>query len=163
MSKREKYSEFQIEHWSKTKAKERGWWCRKFTSPANRSVPDDIFAKGGRVFFVEFKATGMIPTPAQVAEHREMQRHGLTVYTIDSRESFEALLDKEDMEAQMAPTRSGWDLVREYVMPRLRSMLWRLARARNQANAGEEVTALADLLTKMWEECDAVITATEQA
>lgn len=156
-------SEHQIEDWSKTHAKARGWWSRKFTSPACRSVPDDIFAKGGRVFFVEFKATGKIATPAQIAEHREMQRHGLTVYTIDSREAFEALLDKEEMEAQMAPTRSGWDMVREYVMPRLRSMLWRLARARNQANAGEEITALADLLTKMWEECEAVSTAMEQA
>lgn len=155
--------EWAIENWSKQRAIQLGWWVRKFTSPATRAVPDDIFAKGGRVFFVEFKAPGQIPTPAQVAEHREMQRNGLTVYVVSATEDFEKIMAVENMEAELAPTRSGWDMVREYVMPRLRSMLWRLARARNQAVSREEIEGLADLLTKLFEDCDAISTAMEQA
>lgn len=36
-------------------ARERGWLCYKFASPAHRGVPDRIFIKDGRVVFVEFK------------------------------------------------------------------------------------------------------------
>ena len=50
-------------------AKANGWWSRKFSSPANRGVPDRIFLKEGKVIFVEFKAPGNVPT--------ELQRHEL--------------------------------------------------------------------------------------
>lgn len=85
-----------IEGWSKRKAKAAGWWVRKFKSPGNRSVPDDVFAKNGRTFYVEFKATGEVPTELQADEHRQMRAAGLTVYWTDSRLGFQYILDQED-------------------------------------------------------------------
>lgn len=52
-------------------AKRNGWWSRKFSSPANRGVPDRIFLKDGDVIFVEFKAPDNVPTPLQ--EHEMLQ------------------------------------------------------------------------------------------
>lgn len=78
-----------VESWAKAQWRKSGGWCRKFTSPAHRSSPDDIFAKGGRVFFVEFKRTGENPTPLQLEEHAAMRAAGLTVYVCDSRKGEE--------------------------------------------------------------------------
>lgn len=85
-----------IEDWSKKKARKAGWWVRKFMSPANRSVPDDIFGKHARVFFIEFKATGKEATDLQKDEHKGMRAAGLTVYIVDSRELFAEILELED-------------------------------------------------------------------
>ena len=87
--------ECDIESWSGRKAKDAGWWHRKFASPGNRSVPDRVFAKNGRVFWVEFKATGKKPTELQEDEHRKMREAGLTVYWTDSREGFAYILEME--------------------------------------------------------------------
>lgn len=85
-----------IERYSKDLARRQGWWVRKFTSPGHRSAPDDIFAKHGRVFWVEFKATGEKPTPLQEEEHAKMRMAGLTVYWTDCREGFKLILDDEN-------------------------------------------------------------------
>lgn len=84
-----------IESWSKRKAKAAGYWVRKFKSPGNRSVPDDVFARRGRTFYVEFKATGETPTPLQADEHRQMREAGLTVYWTDCREGFAYIMERE--------------------------------------------------------------------
>lgn len=84
-----------IEDWAVRKAREQGWWVRKFTSPNRRSAPDDVFAKRGRVFWIEFKATGEAPTPLQRKEHLEMEAAGLTVYVCDSRARFCGILSAE--------------------------------------------------------------------
>jgi hypothetical protein len=81
--------EREIESWAKVYARKRGYWCRKFTSPQHRSAPDDIFAKNGRVFFVEFKRTGVSPTELQLEEHNAMRAAGMTVYVCDSRKGEE--------------------------------------------------------------------------
>lgn len=81
--------EREIETWAKVQWRKAGGWCRKFTSPAHRSSPDDIFGKTGRVFFVEFKRTGESPTELQLKEHEDMRSHGLTVYVCDSRKGEE--------------------------------------------------------------------------
>lgn len=91
-----------IESHSKAKAKNRGFWVRKFASPQQRSAPDDIFGKNGRAFFVEFKRTGQDPTPLQRIEHEKIRAAGLTVYVCDSRDgggkhmSFTDILARED-------------------------------------------------------------------
>ena len=85
-----------IESWSKRVAHREGWWVRKFTAPGRRAVPDDVFAKSGRVFWAEFKATGKKPTPLQLEEHKKMLAVGLTVYICDSREQFRQILDFEN-------------------------------------------------------------------
>ena len=85
-----------IESWAKRKAREAGWYVRKFTSPGNRSVPDDLFLKNGRVFWVEFKATGKEPTELQEDEHKAIRDHGGTVYVCDSRAGFLKILENEE-------------------------------------------------------------------
>ncbi len=72
-------------------ARSRGWWARKFSSPANRSVPDYIFGKDGCTIFVEFKAPGKLPTEAQLEEHKAMAEVGLSVHVIDDVAKFKSL------------------------------------------------------------------------
>lgn len=79
------------------KARRAGWWARKFSSqPGNTSVPDYIFARNGRVFFVEFKAPGKDATDRQKEEHKLMRAAGLTVYVCDTLELFDEILEKEN-------------------------------------------------------------------
>lgn len=89
--------ESQIEGWSKQLARNLHYYVRKFKTPARRSAPDDIFAKHGRVFFVEFKATGDVPSDLQKHEHKVMRAAGLTVYVCDSKEGFLEVFKREDM------------------------------------------------------------------
>ena len=88
-----------IEDPSVEKARRRGWWVRKFKSPAQRSAPDDIFAKDGRVFWVEFKRPGKDATEKQKDYHAEMRAAGLTVYVCDTREKFDEILRRETARA----------------------------------------------------------------
>lgn len=86
-------------------ARDNGCWARKFASPANRSVPDYLFAyhiicllgEGAAnyqqdKFAVEFKAPGKKATDAQLEEHSKMLAVGWDVYIIDDVEEFKALL-----------------------------------------------------------------------
>lgn len=73
-------------------AKRRGWWARKFQSPANRAVPDYIFGRDGFTLFVEFKAPGKKATDDQQEEHNKMLAVGLSVHVIDDIAAFKALV-----------------------------------------------------------------------
>lgn len=65
-------------------ARKRGYWARKFSSPANRSVPDYLFAgipiyaglEQGLKFFVEFKAPSKRATENQIEEQKLMRGAG---------------------------------------------------------------------------------------
>jgi len=79
-----KLREGKIEKAVKEYAKQQGWVIRKFKSPGQRSVPDDICMKDGFMFFIEFKAPGKEPTEAQKKEHCTIREHGgFYVYVID--------------------------------------------------------------------------------
>ena len=76
-------------------ARANGWWARKFSSPANRSVPDYLFAKkrpdGTRDKFAdEFKAPDKSATEAQEQEHVLMRAAGWDVYVHDDIDKFKA-------------------------------------------------------------------------
>ena len=75
-------------------AKRHGGTPYKFTSPGRRQVPDRlyIFPKG-LLFFIEFKATGKVPTAGQLREHDKLRKLGQDVYVIDSIESGKQLID----------------------------------------------------------------------
>ncbi len=75
-------------------AKAQGFYCRKYSSPTSRSVPDRIFGFHGAVFWIEFKRLGEEPTPAQEAEHKEMRAHGLTVYVADTVERGKSIINQ---------------------------------------------------------------------
>jgi len=58
---------------------------RKYSSPSQRSVPDDIFFfDNGVAVFVEFKRKGKRPTPAQAEELGKLIDRGYHVLVIDN-------------------------------------------------------------------------------
>lgn len=62
-----------------------GGLCLKFTSPGRRNVPDRIvLLPSGCTYFVECKAPGKKPTPAQQREHARFERRGFPVLIVDS-------------------------------------------------------------------------------
>lgn len=73
-------------------ARSLGAYARKFSSPANRSVPDYIFIIRGQTWFVEFKRQGGEPTAAQWKEHEAIRLAGGEVWVIDSVEEFKGRL-----------------------------------------------------------------------
>jgi hypothetical protein len=66
-------------------AKEQGLLVDKFTSPARRGVPDRLFTlPNGRMFFMETKSLGNVPTPSQERDHARRRAHNVTVYWTDN-------------------------------------------------------------------------------
>jgi hypothetical protein len=64
-------------------AKDHGWWTRKFTSPAHRSVPDRIYGKNGVMKFIEWKRFGAVPTEKQWDEIQELREQGFVAEYAD--------------------------------------------------------------------------------
>ena len=66
-------------------AKEKGFLVYKFTSPNRAAVPDRLLVyPTGKVIFIEFKASGKKPTPAQEREHQRLRGHNVEVFVVDS-------------------------------------------------------------------------------
>lgn len=69
-------------------ALKRGWkFQRKLRWIGRHSAPDRIYARRGRVIFVEYKQFGKKPRPAQAREIKRMREAGMDVYVIDSVEA----------------------------------------------------------------------------
>jgi hypothetical protein len=98
-----------IERPSVKDARKDGFYVRKYKAPGRRSAPDDIFARNGRVFFIEYKATGCEPTELQYEEHKTMREHGLTVYWTDSREGHKRIMERERPYVMGMSLPVGWD------------------------------------------------------
>ncbi|MGY2429573.1 hypothetical protein [Pseudomonas tolaasii] len=81
-----------IEAYLVKRCKEIGALVDKFTSPQRRSVPDRLITFGGRVLFVELKATGKKPTEAQVRDHDRRRAAGAEVVWLDSKEGADAAI-----------------------------------------------------------------------
>lgn len=81
-----------IEAYLVKRCKEIGALCDKFVSPQRRSVPDRLITFGGRVLFVELKATGKKPTEAQVRDHERRRAAGAEVVWLDSVAGVDAVL-----------------------------------------------------------------------
>ncbi len=71
-------------------ARRQGAYARKFSSPANRSVPDYVFTLRRHTWYVEFKRPGGKPTEAQTKEHELIRAAGGIVWVIDDVEDFKA-------------------------------------------------------------------------
>jgi hypothetical protein len=65
-------------------AKTKGMMVYKFTSPARAAVPDRMFIKNGRVFFIEFKRGGQKATEAQEREHHRLRQQAINVFVVDN-------------------------------------------------------------------------------
>ncbi|MNJ53476.1 VRR-NUC domain protein [compost metagenome] len=81
-----------IEAYLVKRCKEIGALADKFVSPQRRSVPDRLITFGGRVLFVELKATGKKPTEAQVRDHERRRAAGAEVVWLDSIEGVERIM-----------------------------------------------------------------------
>lgn len=86
-------------------ARKHGYWARKFSSIAQRSVPDYLFA--GEVycmpeykikFACEFKAPGKTSTEAQIEEQQLMRLAGWYVFECDNFEKFKTVVIAYEME-----------------------------------------------------------------
>ncbi len=90
--RQKRVSERAVEAESKRWARNDGWYVRKFTSPGQRAVPDDVFLKGSVVWFIEFKKPGEKPTEAQWQEIMEIRAHGGNADWSDNLERTKAIL-----------------------------------------------------------------------
>jgi hypothetical protein len=83
-----------IEEYLRDKIKAVGGKAYKWVSPGNNGVPDRIVVlPGGKVVFVELKATGKTSTALQKAKQEELIKMGCTVYRdIDSKEKVDLLI-----------------------------------------------------------------------
>ncbi len=72
----------------------------KFTSPGHAGVPDRLVClPGGRAWFVELKAPGRQPRPAQWVQIERLRALGFPVFVIDSREGVNGLLRRMEGDA----------------------------------------------------------------
>ena len=74
-------------------ARSKGMMALKFNSMNRAAVPDRIFLYRGKVFFVEFKREGCLPTPAQSREHARIEEQGIDVYVVDNVEQGKRVID----------------------------------------------------------------------
>jgi hypothetical protein len=82
-----------IEEYLRDEIKAIGGRAYKFISPGNDGVPDRLAVlPGGRVIFVELKATGKGPRPLQELQIKRLQDLGHTVFVIDSKQGVDAVV-----------------------------------------------------------------------
>lgn len=74
-------------------AKTKGMMVYKFTSPARAAVPDRMFIKNGRVFFIEFKRGGQKATEAQEREHHRLRQQAINVFVVDNVDAGKECID----------------------------------------------------------------------
>jgi hypothetical protein len=84
--------EKEIEAYLVRRVKKLGGVAEKFTSPGRRSVPDRLVTlPGGRVCFVEVKATGGKVTDNQARDHERRRKMGFAVFVVDSKEAVDRI------------------------------------------------------------------------
>ena len=86
-------NEKDIEKYVVAYARAKGVYARKFTSPAHRSVPDDLFIYGGLVWFIEFKAPGKKATENQLREMQKIEDVGVNTFVCDDRAKGKLIID----------------------------------------------------------------------
>ena len=78
-----------------------GGICPKWVSPGFNGVPDRIvLLPTGRIGFVEVKSPGKKSRPLQAARRRLLERLGFLIFTLDSVEDIDFVLNKIGGDAQ---------------------------------------------------------------
>ncbi len=76
-----------------------GFWAVKLKALGFAGFPDRlVLCPGGRVRFVELKATGKQPTKLQCAVHKRLRALGFEVHVIDNREDARNLVAQWSLE-----------------------------------------------------------------
>lgn len=82
-----------IEKYLVKRCKEEGWLCYKFSSPAQRGVPDRIVClPKGAVIFVEVKQENGVLSKLQEACHKDLFKLGQLVTIIWSKEGVDQFI-----------------------------------------------------------------------
>lgn len=69
--------------------------CIKFTSPGMDGVPDRlVLMAGGKLAFIELKATGKKPRPLQIKRMEQLKRLGFLCFVLDDIELIGGMLDE---------------------------------------------------------------------
>lgn len=69
--------------------------CIKFTSPGMDGVPDRlVLMTGGKLAFIELKATGKKPRPLQIKRMEQLKRLGFICFVLDDIELIGGMLDE---------------------------------------------------------------------
>ena len=88
-----------IEHALVMATRSKGGIAPKCTSPGFDGMPDRlVLLPGGRMGFVELKASGRKPRALQLARHRLLRRLGFKVYVIDEINQIDSVLEEIDHE-----------------------------------------------------------------
>lgn len=83
-----------IEAYLRDQVKALGGKAYKFVSPGNAGVPDRlVLLPGGKVVFVELKATGKKPTALQESQQRKIRNLNFDVFTLDSKAGVDKLIE----------------------------------------------------------------------
>lgn len=86
--------ESKVEAYLVRKVQALGGVAEKFSSPNKRSVPDRLISwPNGIIHFIECKAPGEQPTPAQERDHIRRRSMGFVVETVDSFEAVDEYLE----------------------------------------------------------------------
>ena len=89
------YSEKRVEEALSRAVKRLGGMAVKFVSPGLDGVPDRIvLLPGGKVAFVELKASGKKLRPLQEKRKRQLEGLGFPVYVVDGVEQIGGVLDE---------------------------------------------------------------------
>lgn len=72
-----------------------GGICPKWVAPGFDGVPDRIvLMPGGKIAFVEVKASGENPRPLQLSRHKLLRRLGFKVFVLDNVEKIGGMIDE---------------------------------------------------------------------
>ena len=84
--------ESEIEKYLVKRVKELGGEVRKVKWIGRRGAPDRlVMMPPDHTEWVELKATGKVPEPHQLREHKRMRDMGQTVFVVDSKDGVDAL------------------------------------------------------------------------
>lgn len=90
--------EGKIERKLVAEVKKRGGLAVKFVSPGLDGVPDRlVLLPGGKIAFVELKATGKSMRPLQLRRAKQLIDLGFRVYCVDRTEMIGGVLDEIEM------------------------------------------------------------------
>lgn len=83
-----------IERKLKNAVKQKGGLCLKFVSPSFNGVPDRIvLLSGGKIAFVETKATGETLRKLQERRKRQLEKLGFLVFCVNDERAIEEVIN----------------------------------------------------------------------